>query len=189
MPPKRKAAAAPKATPKRRSKLAKDNDISAEEEREISEAWTMYCEEDVEGHEDEKDGVLATSKVRIVMKALGIEPKSQKDMDEYIGILDPEDEGYVTYAHFIELAAIQLNNKSDETRDEEVEKAYKMFTSGTERPITFHDLRKIAGQLNQEVSDDVLKAMIVEANGGNGVGAGVDMGQFRRVMSRAGVFT
>ncbi len=193
MPPKKKAAATPKASksaPKgRRSKLAKDNDLSAEDEREIQEAWAIYRDDSIGGYEDEKEGVIPTSKAKMVMKALGIEPKSQQDMDEYVEILDPESEGYVTYAHFVELAAIQINNKSDETRDEEVEKAFKLFTSGGERPITFHDLRRIAGLLNQDISDDVLKAMIIEANGGHNVGSGVDMEQFREVMSKAGVFT
>lgn len=192
MPPKRKAAAPKKAAskpPARRSKLAKDNDLSAEDEREIQEAWALYREDEAEGFEDEKEGVIPTSKVKVVMSALGIAPKSQSDMDEYLSILDPESEGYVTYAHFVELAAIQINNKSDETKDEEVEKAFKLFTSGHERPITFHDLRRIAGLLNQQVSDDVLKAMIVEANGSNNIGAGVNVDQFKEVMSRAGVFT
>lgn len=193
MPPKKKGAATPKA-PKpaakgRRSKLAKDNDLSIEDEREIQEAWAIYRDDSVESYEDEKEGVIPTSKVKMVMTALGIEPKSQKHMDEYIEILDPESEGYVTYTHFVELAAIQINNKSDEAKDEEVEKAFKLFTSGGERPITFHDLRRIAGLLNQDVGDDVLKAMIVEANGGSNVGSGVDMEHFREVMSRAGVFT
>jgi len=194
MPPKRKAATTPKTTSKaapkpRRSKLAKHNDLTAADERAIQEAWTIYRTNSAPGYEDQKDGVIPTSKVKMVMKALGIEPKSQGDMDEYIEILDPESEGYVTYAHFVELAAIQMNSKSDETRGEEVEKAFKLFTSGGERPITFQDLRRIAGLLNQDVSDDVLKAMVVEANGGNNVGSGVDMEHFREVMSRAGVFT
>lgn len=190
MPPKRKATRNTKAPPKpRRSKLAKDNDISAETEREIQEAWAMCAEEDIEGFEDEKDGVVATAKVKAVMRALGIEPKAQKDMDEFIEILDPESDGYVTYQHFVELAAIQINNKSDETKDEEVEKAYKLFTLGNERPITYQDLKRIAGLLNQDVGDDVLKAMILEANQGGAVGSGVNLEQFRDVLTRAGVFT
>lgn len=185
MPPKRKAASKPAA---RRSKLAKDNDLSLENEREIQEAWSIY-KQDIEEFEDEKEGVVATGKIKLVMTALGIAPKSQADMEEYLEILDPEGDGYVTYAHFIELAAIQINSKSDETKDEEVEEAYKLFTSGGDRPIAFHDLRRIANLLNQEVSDDVLKAMILEANKSGNVGTGVNMEQFREVMSRAGVFT
>lgn len=180
----------PKAPAKgRRSKLAKDNDLTMEDEREILEAWSMYRVDGTEGYEDEHEGVIQTAKVKLVMTALGIAPKSQKDMDEYIEILDPESEGYVTFAHFVELAAIQINNKSDEAKDEEVEEAFKLFTSGSERSITLHDLQRIARLLNQDVGDDVLRAMIIEANGGKPVGDGVDVAQFREVMTRAGVFT
>lgn len=89
----------------------------------------------------------------------------------------------------MELAAIQINSKSDEAKDEEVEKAFKLFTKGTENPIGLHNLRQVASTLKEDVSDDVLRAMILEANGGTGIGQGVNMEQFREVMTRAGVFT
>lgn len=95
----------------------------------------------------------------------------------------------MTFPHFVELVAIQINSKSDEAKDEEVEKAYKLFTKGTENPIRLHDLRQVAATLKEDVSDDVLKAMIIEANGGTGINQGVNMEQFKDVLTRAGVFT
>lgn len=191
MPPKRGGAATTAKAPAkpRRSKLAKDNDISAEQEREIQEAWALHKEDEIDGFEDEKQGVVPTRKIPITMRALGIEPKSQKDIDEYLEILDPENDGYVTYTHFVELAAIQINNKSESTKDEEVEAAFKLFTKGIDRPITIHDLRQTAKLLKEDISDDVLQAMIREANGGGHIGSGVNMEQFRDVMTRAGVLS
>ena len=59
----------PAPTPKaRRSKLAKENNITAEEEAEIKEAWNLFRLEDIEGYEDEKEGVLRTSSVRDVLR-------------------------------------------------------------------------------------------------------------------------
>ncbi|KAI7224426.1 hypothetical protein KC352_g15979, partial [Hortaea werneckii] len=52
MAPKRKQPAAPpapKAAPKRRSKLAKENDLTAEEEAEIQEAYNLFAHESDEG--------------------------------------------------------------------------------------------------------------------------------------------
>lgn len=89
----------------------------------------------------------------------------------------------------MELAAIQINSKSDEAKDEEVEKAFKLFTKGSDNPIRLHDLRQVASTLKEDVSDDVLKAMILEANNGGGIVQGVNMEQFKEVMTRAGVFT
>ena len=95
----------------------------------------------------------------------------------------------MTYPHFLELCALQLKNKSTETQDEEVEEAFKLFTQGTaNRPITLTDLRSVAKVLKENVGDDVLKAMVLEANGGQGLGRGVDMERFKEVMVRAGVF-
>ena len=52
----------------RRSKLAKENDITAEEEAEIKEAWNLFRIEDVDGYEDEKEGVLRTNNVPHVLR-------------------------------------------------------------------------------------------------------------------------
>ncbi|OCT45426.1 Centrin-1 [Cladophialophora carrionii] len=177
----------------RRSKLAKDNDITAEEEAEIKEAWNLFRLEDVEGYEGEKEGVLRTSNVQHVLRAQGLAPKNEADMQEFIETLDPESEGYVTYPHLLALCAIQLKSKTDETKVEEVETAFNLFhpsqgTGSEEQVIRLQDLRAVAKVLKEDVSDDVLRAMILEANGGKGVGSGVNMEDFRAVMTRARVF-
>ncbi|KIW64774.1 hypothetical protein PV04_09684 [Phialophora macrospora] len=194
-PSKGKAPAAKPATTSkpRRSKLAKENDITAEEEAEIKEAWNLFRLEDVEGYEEEKEGVLRTSNVQHVLRAQGLAPKSEADMQEFIDTLDPESEGYVTYPHFLALCAIQLKSKTDETKAEEIETAFKLFhpsqgAGSEEQVIRLQDLRAVARLLKEDVSDDVLRAMILEANGGKGVGSGVNMEDFQAVMTRARVF-
>ena len=172
----------------RRSKLAQENDISAEDEREIKEAWQLFCQEGIDGYEDEKEGVIRTSDVRKCMTAQGIAPSSAKELAEYIEILDPENEGYVTYANFVAVCALKINQRGAGASEEEVEKAYRMFTRGTEGPINIHHLRRIAKDLKEDISDDLLKHMILEANGRTGVNKGVGMEEFRNVMTRAGVF-
>lgn len=67
-PPKRTrsgaaAAQPPKEKKARQSKLAKQNDITGEEEAEIKEAFHLFCIED-EDYEDEKEGVIPTQSVR-----------------------------------------------------------------------------------------------------------------------------
>ncbi|KAG5926723.1 hypothetical protein E4U53_003013, partial [Claviceps sorghi] len=56
-PPKRKAPAAPRT---RQSKLAKEHNISAQEEGEIQEAWSLFAEP----MEGEKKGVLPIEDVK-----------------------------------------------------------------------------------------------------------------------------
>jgi len=114
-------------------------------------------------------------------------------MDEFIETLDPDSSGYVTYPHFLALCALQLKSKTDETKEEEVETAFNLFAHGQVNTagvqvISLNDLRAVARTLKEEVSDDVLKAMILEANGGSGISRGVGIDDFRAIMTRAGVF-
>jgi hydroxyacylglutathione hydrolase len=122
-------------------------------------------------------------------RAQGIAPNNPKELGEFIEILDPESDGYVSYPNFVAICALKINSRSDESKQEEVAEAFKLFTRGTDGPITVHHLRRIAKELKEEVSDDMLRNMILEANGGAGVNRGVGMDDFHNVMTRAGVFS
>lgn len=79
----------------------------------------------------------------------------------------------------------------EESNAEELQAAYKLFTHGGPGPITLAHLRRVAKELREDVSDDVLKDMILEANGGvkrkeRDVG-GVGLEEFESVMKRAGL--
>lgn len=78
-----------------------------------------------------------------------------------------------------------------ESNAEEISAAYRLFTHGGSGPITVAHLRRIAKELREDVPDDVLKDMILEANGGvKGKGrdiGGVSLEEFESVMKRAGL--
>lgn len=103
-------------------------------------------------------------------------------------MLDPESEGYVTYTPFLQICALKLHNRSDESIAFELEAAYKLFTRGSRGPITVAHLKRVARELKEDVSDGMLQQMILEANGGAGVSKGVALGDFESIMTRAGVF-
>lgn len=52
----------------RRSKLAQENEISAQDEADIKDAWGMFAVHDIEGFEEEGEGVIRTEDVRRAMK-------------------------------------------------------------------------------------------------------------------------
>jgi len=56
----------------------------------------------------------------------------------------------------------------------EVEHAYRLFTRETDGPILVSHLKKVARDLKEDVSDELLRDMIREANGGDGLHAGVN---------------
>lgn len=190
MPPKRKQPAAStsaaKPTQKRRSKLAKENDITADEEAEIQDAFELFAARN-KGQET-KESVIAAKDVRRCLIALNIPPTDPAEMQEILDTVDAEGTGWVSYEHFVAVAALKLHAKHEDpdAMNQEVVAAYKLFTKGQEREINLNDLRRVAKDLREDVPENVLKDMIREATGG-GLG-GVSMEDFEGVMRRAGVF-
>lgn len=187
-PAKRRAPSAgePSSGPKpRQSKLAKEHNISAHEENEIKEAFSLFAIP----HGGEKEGVIPTQDVKKAMIALGIQP-TKPELAEFLEILDPDSEGYAQYSSFIAICALKMRAKDNDisAKDEEVEQGYLLFTNGTEGPVTMAHLKRVAAVLKEDISEDLLRDMILEANGGAGVGKGVGREEFGEVMKRAGVW-
>jgi len=109
---------------------------------------------------------------------------------EFHGILDPDKSGYATYPHFVAICALKMRAKEDDqgAKDEEVEEAFSLFTGGTDGPITINHLKRVVATLKEDVSDELLRDMILEANGGAGLSKGVQRHEFQGVMKRAGVW-
>ncbi|KAJ5782681.1 hypothetical protein N7457_004455 [Penicillium paradoxum] len=212
MPPKKRGAASSSApAPKRgrASKLAKENNITAEEENEIKEVFHLFSDKHAD-FPDEKEGVIPrgrcaqgtgvssptstyteypTTITYTLPLALGLPPTDSSELAEILSALDPTLTGYVPYSPFVSIAAAKLRSRDDEAMTAEVDDAYQLFTRGTDGPITLSHLRRIARDLKEDsVDDELLKDMILEGNGGAGLSAGVTLEQFHDVMTRAGVF-
>jgi Ca2+-binding EF-hand superfamily protein len=120
-----------------------------------------------------------------------------------LATIDPLNTGFVEFVPFLSYAAIAMHTKEDgseedeedefraESNAEEVSAAYRLFTHGGSGPITVAHLKRVAKELREDVPDDVLKDMILEANGGiKGKGShvgGVSLEEFEEVMRRAGL--
>jgi Ca2+-binding EF-hand superfamily protein len=123
-------------------------------------------------------------------RALGLPPTDSTELSDILTALDPTATGFVPYAPFVSASAAKLRSRDDDAMAAEVDDAFQLFTRGSDGPIiTLSHLRRIARDLKEDgVGDDLLKDMILEANGGAGLSAGVTLEQFHDVMSRAGVF-
>ncbi|KAL9130458.1 MAG: hypothetical protein Q9217_001381 [Psora testacea] len=190
MPPKRRPPTRPaEKKPPRQSALAKENDITAAAEASIKETFNLFA--------TSKDS-LPSASLRRALTALNIPPSSTAEYDELLSAADPEDEGTITYANFVAIAALKLNSQGEEDKRREVEEAFGLFMrmggdggakgKGQGEKITIGMLRRVAGLLKEDVGDELLRDMVLEANGGAGVGRGVGVDEFEAVMRRAGVF-
>lgn len=189
----------PAQAPARRSKLAKEHNISLEKETEIRSAWDAFRTLNVPSYETEKEGVMRTEDVKKAFAAQGLRLKAS-DLAEAVEILDPESEGIVTFTQFFEVSAIYQNQSGDSDADisdgdshghdsaqqAQVDEAFELFTKGKNRIITVQDLREVAKTLKEDVDESVLRAMILEANGNKGVSSGVSRDDFADVATRAG---
>ena len=122
-------------------------------------------------------------------RALGLPPTDSTELADILSALDPTLTGYVPYSPFVSVVAAKLHSRDDDAMTAEGDDAYQLFTKGADGPISLSHLRRIARELKEDsVDDELLKDMILEANGGSGISAGVTLEQFHDVMTRAGVF-
>lgn len=124
------------------------------------------------------------------LRALDI-PPSAEELEEFVSILDPEEEGFAIYASFVAICALKLHNRTrtSDGHAQEVEEAFTLFTKGGgENKITIATLKRVARALKEDVEEDLLRDMILEANGGAGVGKGVEKDEFEGIMRRAGIW-
>lgn len=80
--------------------------------------------------------------------------------------------------------------RTSDSHNQEVDEAFALFTNNAsgEGKITLACLKRVAAQLKEDVDEDILRDMILEANGGAGVGKGVERDDFEGVMRKAGVW-
>lgn len=141
---------------------------------------------------------MRTDDVKKAFAAQGLKMKAS-DLAEALEILDSESEGIVTFEQFFEVSAIYQGQAGDSDAEgsdageneaaahqAEIDEAFKLFTSGYNRPITVQDLRQVARTLKEDVDESVLRAMILEANGNKGVSSGVSRDDFADVAARSG---
>lgn len=128
----------------------------------------------------------------------------KSEVPSILATIDPLNTGFVGFVPFFSYAAIAMHSNEEdsegdedddeymaESNAEELSAGYMLFTHGGAGPITLGHLRRVAKELREDVPDDVLKDMILEANGGvKGKGkdiGGVSLEEFESVMRRAGL--
>lgn len=187
----------PTAAPRvRQSKLAKEHNITNAEETEIREAFALFATP----KQGEKEGVIPIGDVRRALIALNI-PPTPLELTEFLTILDPDSEGFAMYSSFVAICALKFRSRTrtSDSHELEVEEAFRLFTRAGVSPdedgdagggdrITMATLRRVAKLLRQDVGDDFLRDMILEANGGAEVAKGVAREEFEAVVRKGGIW-
>lgn len=145
-------------------------DLSDAQKADIKEAFDLF--------DAERTGLIDTKDLKVSIRALGFEPKKE-EIKRMIADVDKENTGRITYADFLHLMTQKMSEKDS---NDEIMKAFRLFDDDDTGAISFRNLKRVARELGENLTDDELREMISEADlDGDGQ---VDQNEFLRIMKK-----
>ncbi|OWA53475.1 Centrin-2 [Hypsibius exemplaris] len=148
-------------------------DLTDKQRKEIREAFDLFDAEQT-GEIDGKD-------LKVCLRALGFEPKKE-DIKKMLQDIKSDD-GRINFDQFLVLITSKMNEKD---AHDEIQKAFRLFDADETGKISFQNLKRVANELGETLSDEELREMIEEADT-NGDGE-VDSSEFLRIMQKTGLY-
>merc|ERR1711939_227010 len=127
-------------------------ELDEKEKQEIKEAFDLF---DTDG-----SGNIDIKELTIAMKALGCEPKPGA-IEKMISDVDDDGSGEIGYPEFLAMMTHKILNK--DPKDDMV-KAFKLFDDDQTGFITMKNLKRVARETNQTLTDDELQEMLNDAD-------------------------
>ena len=146
--------------------------LSEENMEELREAFNLF--------DTDKRGFIDPRELKAAMRALGFEVKKEH-VRRLLAESGKEGNSNVSFEDFCDMLASRMGEKGSK---EEVYKIFKLFDEDNTGKVTFRDLKRIAQELSENLTDEELQEMITEADrNGDGV---LDFEEFYRVMRKRG---
>eukprot|EP00826_Nyctotherus_ovalis_P023469 TRINITY_DN1802_c0_g1_i1.p2 TRINITY_DN1802_c0_g1~~TRINITY_DN1802_c0_g1_i1.p2 ORF type:complete len:158 (+),score=76.21 TRINITY_DN1802_c0_g1_i1:231-704(+) len=154
--------------------LKKRVELTEEQKQEIKEAFDLF---DTDG-----SGAIDAKELKVAMRALGFEPKKEevkRIMDE----ADREGTGKIDFQAFMDMMQDRMAERDPV---EEMKKAFRLFDVDGKGAITIKDLKRVAKELGENMTDEELTEMIEEADrSGSG---NVTEEDFVKIMKKTNLF-
>ena len=180
------------ASRRKKQKQAKVPAISPSQLQEIREAFDLF--------DADNSGSISPQELKTALKALGLSKTSEDEVKEMISRADKDNDGAINFDEFVEMITAKMVSRTkalpsdnpqlthlsyQESKDTiaEMKKAFKLFDWDNTGSITLENLRKVAQELGERLSDEELQEMIEEADS-NGSGS-VNQTEFLRIMKKA----
>jgi len=125
-------------------------ELSEEQKAEIKEAFELF--------DTEKMGRIGPHELKVAMRALGFDVKKQEVL-RIIEDVDRTGSGSIEFSDFMDIMKQKIISRDPM---EEISKAFKLFDDDQTGKISLKNLRRVAKELGQNLSDEELTAMIEE---------------------------
>ncbi|XP_052431250.1 centrin-2 isoform X3 [Carassius gibelio] len=116
------------------------------------------------------------------MRALGFEPKKE-EIKKMIAEVDKDATGKISFGDFMTVMTQKMAEKDSK---EEILKAFRLFDDDETGKISFRNLKRVAKELGENLTDEELQEMIDEADrDGDGE---VNQQEFLRIMKKTSLY-
>ncbi|XP_039343999.1 caltractin-like isoform X3 [Mauremys reevesii] len=130
----------------RKKKVAPKLVLTEEQKQQLREAFDLL---DTDG-----TGTVDVKDLKVSIRALGYEPKKE-EMKKIISEVDKEGSGKINFDSF--LYAMTQKMSEPESR-EDILKAFKLFDDNGTGKISFQNLKRVAGEIGENLTDEELQA-------------------------------
>lgn len=149
-------------------------ELSEEQKQEIREAFDLF---DADG-----SGTIDIKELKVAMRALGFEPRKD-EIKKTVSEIDKEGTGTIDFNDFLSLMTAKMTEKDSK---EEILKAFKLFDDDETGKISFRNLKRVAKELGENLTDEELQEMIDEADrDGDGE---INEADFLRIMKKTNLY-
>ena len=124
-----------------------------------------------------RTGKIDYHELKVAMRSLGFDVKKPEVL-MIMAAHGLDERGYVVYDEFVDIMAERMAARSPE---EELSKAFELFDEDGKGKISLRNLRHIAKELGENLSDDELQAMIDEFDGDQD--GEISLDEFRGIMA------
>ncbi|KAM7389050.1 hypothetical protein PAMP_023048 [Pampus punctatissimus] len=164
----------PAASASQRKKVGPKSELTEEQKQEIKEAFDLF---DTDG-----TGIIDVKELKVAMRALGFEPKKE-EIKKMIADIDKEGSGKIDFGDFLSMMTVKMSEKDSK---DEILKAFRLFDDDGTGKISFKNLKRVAKELGENLTDEELQEMIDEADrDGDGE---VNEQEFLRIMRKTNLY-
>ncbi|XP_006901350.1 PREDICTED: centrin-1 [Elephantulus edwardii] len=157
-----------------RRKMGPKPELTEDQKQEVREAFDLF---DADG-----TGTIDVRELKVAMRALGFEPRKE-EMKKMIADVDKEGTGKISFNDFL---AVMTQKMSEKDTKEEILKAFRLFDDDETGKISLKNLKRVASELGENLTDEELQEMIDEADrDGDGE---VNEEEFLRIMKKTSLY-